>query len=61
MEFLKKVPTNIYLILSLIFITTAIAVLFLGEVIFAIIFLVIGLIALIAWTFLGLFQETQDT
>ena len=61
MEFLKKIPPNIYLILSLIFITIAIAVLFLGEFIFAILSLVLGLVSLIAWTFFGLFEETKNT
>ena len=61
MEFLKKIPPNIYLIVSLIFITTAIAVLFLGKFIFAILPLVLGLGSLIAWTFLGLFEETKNT
>ena len=61
MEFLKKIPPNIYLIVSLIFITIAIAVLFLGEFIFAIISLVLGLVSLIAWTFFGLFEETKNT
>ena len=61
MEFLKKIPPNIYLTLSLIFITIAIAVLFLGEFIFAILFLVLGLVSLIAWTFFGLFEETKNT
>ena len=61
MEFLKKIPTNIYLILSLIFITIAIAVLFLGKFIFAILSLVLGLVLLIAWTFFGLFEETKNT
>jgi len=61
MEFLKKIPPNIYLIFSLIFITIAIAVLFLGEFTFAIFSLLIGLISLIAWTFLGLFEETKNT
>ena len=61
MEFLKKIPPNIYLIFSLILITTAIAVLFLGKFIFAIISLIIGLISLIAWTFFGLFEETTNT
>ena len=42
-------------------ITTAIAVLFLGKFIFAIISLIIGLISLIAWTFFGLFEETENT
>ena len=60
MEFLKKIPPNIYLTLSLIFITIAIAVLFLGEFIFAIISLVLGLVSLIAWTFFGLFEETKN-
>ena len=58
MEFLKKISPNIYLTLSLIFITIAIAVLFLGEFIFAILSLVLGLVSLIAWTFFGLFEET---
>ena len=61
MELLKKIPSNIYLIFSLFFITTAIAVLFLGKFIFAIISLAIGLIFYIAWTFLGLFEETKNT
>ena len=61
MEFLKKIPPNIYLICSLIFITTAIAVLFLGKFTFTMISLAIGLISLIAWTFFGLFEETKNT
>ena len=61
MEFLKKIPPNIYLTLSLIFITIAIAVLFLGELIFAILSFVLGLVSLIAWTFFGLFEETKNT
>ncbi len=61
MEFLKKIPPNIYLIFSLIFITIAIAILFLGKFAFSIIFLLIGLISLIAWTFSGLFEETKNT
>ncbi len=61
MEFLKKISPNNYLIFSLIFITTAIAVLFLGQFIYAIPLFVIGLIALIAWTFFGLFEETKKT
>jgi uncharacterized membrane protein len=61
MEFLKKIPPNIYLTLSLMFITIAIAVLFLGEFIFAILSLVLGLVSLIAWTFFGLFEETKNT
>ena len=61
MEFLKTIPSYIYLIVSLIFITTAIAVLFLGKFIFAIISFIIGLISLIAWTFFGLFEETKNT
>jgi hypothetical protein len=61
MEFLKNIPPNIYLILSLIFITIAIALLFLGKFIFAFICFVIGLSSLIAWTFFGLFEETKNT
>ena len=60
MEFLEKIPPNIYLTLSLIFITIAIAVLFLGKFIFAILSLVLGLVSLIAWTFFGLFEETKN-
>ncbi len=60
MEYLKTIPPNIYLIFSLIFITIAIAVLFLGEFIFAILSLVLGLVSLIAWTFFGLFEETKN-
>tara|TARA_B100000214_G_scaffold367804_1_gene338435 strand:+ start:655 stop:840 length:186 start_codon:yes stop_codon:yes gene_type:complete len=60
MEFLKKIPSNVYLIFSLIFITTAIAVLFLAKFIFAIVALVFGLISLVAWTFFGLFEETKN-
>ena len=60
MEFLKKIPPNIYLMASLIFITTAIATLFLGNFIFAILSLIIGITLLIAWTFLGLFEENQN-
>ena len=61
MEFLKTIPSYIYLVVSLIFITTAIALLFLGQVPFVIISLVIGLISLVAWTFLGLFDETKNS
>ena len=61
MEFQKKIPPFIYIIFSLIFITTAIVVLFLGEFTFAIITLLMGLISLIAWTFFGLFEETKNT
>ena len=61
MEFLKKISPNIYLISSLILITIAIVTLFLENFIFAIISLVIGITSLIAWTFLGLFQETKNT
>ena len=57
----KKIPLNIYIILSLIFITTAIALLFIGKYLFAVISLVSGLISLIAWTFFGLFDETKNT
>ena len=58
MEFLKQIPPNIYLIFSLIFITTAIAVLFLGKFIFAITLLMMGLTSLVAWTFFGLFEKS---
>ena len=61
MEFLKTIPSYIYLVVSLIFITTAIALLFLGQFPFVIVSLVIGLISLVAWTFLGLFDETKNT
>ena len=61
MEFIEKIPPNTYLIISLIFITIAIAVLFLGKFAFAIFSLLIGLLSLIAWTFFGLFEETKNT
>ena len=61
MDFLKKIPTVIYLICSLIFITAAIAALFLGKYTFTVLLMLIGLISLIAWTFYGLFEETKNT
>tara|TARA_B100001109_G_scaffold12702_1_gene9510 strand:+ start:259 stop:444 length:186 start_codon:yes stop_codon:yes gene_type:complete len=61
MEFLKKISPNIFLISSLILITIAIATLFLENFILAIISLVIGITSLIAWTFLGLFDENKNT
>tara|TARA_Y100001968_G_scaffold274188_1_gene267238 strand:+ start:413 stop:598 length:186 start_codon:yes stop_codon:yes gene_type:complete len=61
MEFFKKISPNIYLIFSLVLITSAIASLFLGNFIFAIITLIMGIISLIAWTFFGLFEETKNT
>ena len=51
MDFLKKIHPNIYLLISIFLITTAIATLFLGKFMFAIISLIIGIISLIAWTF----------
>ena len=60
MEFLKQIPPNIYLIFSLVLITTAIAVLFLGKFIFAFISLIMGLISLIAWTLFGVIEETKN-
>ena len=60
MEFLKQIPPNIYLIFSLVLITTAIAILFLGKFIFAFISLIMGLISLIAWTLFGVFEETKN-
>tara|TARA_B100000579_G_scaffold408009_1_gene395741 strand:- start:2614 stop:2799 length:186 start_codon:yes stop_codon:yes gene_type:complete len=59
MDFLKKISPNIYLIVSLIFITIAIAILFLDKFLFAIASFIIGIISLILWTFLGLFEETK--
>ena len=61
MEFLKKIPPNIYLIFSLVLITTAIATLYVGKFIIATITTIIGITSLIAWTFLGLFEETKNT
>ena len=61
MELLKKISPNTYLIFSLIFITTAIAILFLGKFTFAFFSFLIGLVSLIAWTFFGLFEETKNT
>ncbi len=61
MEFLKKIPPNIYLIFSLVFITIAIANLFLGNFLITIITLIIGITSLIVWTFLGVFDENENT
>ena len=58
MEFLNKIPTNIYLLAYLILITSGIAILFIGKFIFAIITLIFGMISLVAWTFFGLFEDT---
>jgi len=58
MEFLNKIPPNIYLIVSFVLITTAIFILFLGKFIFAILSLMLGIISLVAWTFFGLFEDT---
>ena len=58
MEFLKTIPPIIYLLVSLILITTGILLLFLGKFIFTIIFFIMGVISLVAWTFFGLFEET---
>ena len=58
MESLKKIPPNVYLLASLILITTAIAILFLGKFIFSVITLIMGIVSLVAWTFFGLFEET---
>tara|TARA_B100001029_G_scaffold2503_1_gene1773 strand:- start:447 stop:623 length:177 start_codon:yes stop_codon:yes gene_type:complete len=58
MEFLNKIPPNIYLAASFTFITSAIAILFLGKFIFAILTLIVGIISLVAWTFFGLFEDT---
>ena len=60
MEFLKKIPPNFYLIFSFVLISIAIATLFLGNFIYAIITFIVGIIFLIAWTFLGLFEETKN-
>jgi len=58
MEFLNKIPPNIYLLVSFVLITTAILILFLGKFIFAILSLMLGIISLVAWTFFGLFEDT---
>ena len=58
MEFSNRIPPNIYLFLSLTLITAAIVILFLGKFIFAILTAIIGLISLVSWTFLGLFEDT---
>jgi len=44
---------------SFAFITSAIAILFLGKLIFAILTLIVGIISLVAWTFFGLFEDTK--
>ena len=58
MDFLDKISPNIYLITSLLLITTAIVILFLGKFIFAILFLILGIISLVGWTFFGIFEDT---
>ena len=58
MDFLNKVPPQIYLLASLSLITIAIAILFLGKFIVALVFLIMGIILLVAWTFFGLFEVT---
>ena len=57
MEFLNKIPSSVYLILSLVLITTAIVILFLGKFTFAIVTLLLGIFSLVAWTFFGLFED----
>ena len=58
MEFPKKIQPNIYLLVSLILITTAILILFLGKFILATLSLIFGIISFVAWTFFGLFEDT---
>ena len=58
MDFLDKISPNIYLITSLLLITTAIVILFLGKFIFAILSLILGIISLVGWTFFGIFEDT---
>jgi len=60
MNFLKKIPPNLFLLFSLILITIAIGILFLGKYIFAIFFSILGIIFLIAWTFYGLFEDSTN-
>ena len=58
MDFLNKIPTIIYLVISLTLISIGIVMLFLSKFFFAVISLIIGIISLVAWTFFGLFEET---
>ena len=58
MDFLNKIPTIIYLLISLTLISIGIVMLFLSKFFFAVISLIIGIISLVAWTFFGLFEET---
>ena len=57
MSLLNKIPPYMYLLLSVILITVAIAILFLGKIIFAIGSLILGISSLVAWTFFGLFED----
>tara|TARA_Y100001968_G_scaffold330564_1_gene382783 strand:- start:510 stop:686 length:177 start_codon:yes stop_codon:yes gene_type:complete len=57
MQFLNKIPSYVYLVVSIALITTAIVILFLGKFIFAIISLITGIISLVVWTFFGLFDD----
>tara|TARA_Y100001968_G_scaffold307168_1_gene324703 strand:+ start:912 stop:1079 length:168 start_codon:yes stop_codon:yes gene_type:complete len=50
-------PPSIYLLTSLVLITAAIAILFLGKFFIAIASFVLGIISLVVWTFLGLFED----
>ncbi len=52
LEFINKIPPAVCLIFSLILITTGIVILFLGNFVFAILALIMGIIALVTWTFL---------
>ena len=58
MEFPKKIPPNIYVLVSRILITTAILILFLGKFILATPSLIFGIISFVTWTFFGLFEDT---
>tara|TARA_B100000965_G_scaffold401475_1_gene425387 strand:+ start:265 stop:447 length:183 start_codon:yes stop_codon:yes gene_type:complete len=59
MGFLKNISPTAYLVISLLLLTFAIGILFLGKYIFAILSAMMGLIFLIAWTFFGLFEESS--
>ncbi len=61
MQFLNKIPSRIYLIVSLTLITIGIVILFLGQFIFALASFILGITSLVAWTFFGLFDDKETT
>ena len=59
MNFLNKIPPYIYLFVSVTLITVAIAIVFLGKFILSIGVLIMGILSLVAWSFLGIFEDSK--